>query len=90
MIKTSWQDEQIWWAGVTHKSIKNILWIRDLDLTLVKEAKILFLRHFETFLKRVVFFEAAGAIAKTKIKPANQVSLSKSLEHTVSKFLLFH
>ena len=66
------------------------LCVRDSDLTLVNVAKWLFLGHFWVLLKRVVFFEAAGAISKIgsglKSKLQIKFSLPKYLIHTVWNF----
>ena len=41
-----------------------IVCVRDLERTLVKEARWLFLCHFRPLLKWVIYFEAAGAVEK--------------------------
>ena len=54
--------------------------IRDLDLTLEREARWLFFGHFWPLLNWVVFFEAAGAVPKMGmcLKSNLQIKLSLS------------
>ena len=46
------------------KKVKYSKCIKELDLTLVREANGLFLRHFWPLLERAIFFKAAGVVAK--------------------------